>query len=202
MNDEGARPMDSAPIPKFLAATLETMGFRRHAGEWDFELTGEARQAPSQRVLAVFFECFPWASVYESPTNAIPGPSSSMPEDDAGFETSLTLRLFWLGADGQLGESELPDAGKLIYDRVDGMVFLTIWPNLFTDTVPIYERHSADVFGHRDVPWAPAAQRNRQQLASSLACWATSMPGEVLSAESDLVDGVHNDGFSDAATSA
>lgn len=193
--------MENAPVPPFLMDTVETMSFGRRAGEWDLKLSDEARGASSERVLAVFFECFPWASPHDSPTNYIPRPPErGGSEGDPGFEVSLTLRLFWLGPDGELGESHLPDAGELIYDRVAGFVFFSIWPNLFTDVVPIYERRSADAFNSREMPWAPAAQRNRQRLAASLACWGKAMPGQILSPESELVDGVTNNGFRDTAT--
>jgi hypothetical protein len=195
--------MDSAPVPRFLADTLETMSFGRRAGEWDFEPVGEARGAPSEQVLAVFLECFPWASLHEPPTNEIPDPPEvGGPDHDAGFEASLTLRLYWFDPTGKLGESDLPDAGGLVYDRTGGLVFFTVWPNLFTDTVPLYERRTPDLLKANEVSWQPAAQRNRQRLTTSLACWTKTMPGQILSAESELVEGVRIDGFSDTATPA
>ena len=80
-----------------------------------------------------------------------------------------------------------------------GFIFPVAWIiSLFTDTVAIYEQRAEGLRpGH--VPWAPAAQRNRARLASSLASWAATMPGEIVSAESELVDGVRRDGFSDTA---
>src|SRR5262245_43126069 len=148
--------MEHAPIPQFLVDTLETMSFGRRAGEWDFKLAARVHQAPSECVLAAFFDCFPWASLRDSPTNAIPGPT------EQGWSA------------GELGESDLPCAGKLTYDRIDSLVFLTIWPNLFTDTVPTY-RQRPDGFHPTHVRWTSAAQRNRQRLATSLVCWQKNM---------------------------
>jgi hypothetical protein len=184
-------------VPPFIRDTLRTMKFGRRAGEWDLKLP-EPDQESSRGHVRTFLECFTWASVQRlSPdTLLIDSPHTSM--HDRGFEAELALRMHWIGPDKEMGESDLPGAGALLYDRGSGIIVFTVWPNLFTDLIELYSEGEYG-FSATRIPWVPAAEHNRRRLAQSLACWQRAARGKIVSAESELVDGVLIGGFSDTA---
>jgi hypothetical protein len=170
-------------VPEFLLATLETMAFRRRAGEWDLE---PGRPDAVSDLLRAFVESFPWARVDTSEIGA------------SGFEASASLLLEWRDPADCTGRSWVPGSARVQFDSADGILTLTIWPNLFTDRVPIYARDD-DRFISRLVPFAPASTHNRACLAGSLKELGARTGGTIVGWDSELVDGVGRHGFEDDA---
>ncbi len=194
--------MSAAPIPQYLAYTIDAMQFRRRAGEWELEPADAAK--PSAKLATELLSCLPWASpenfkVFPDAVD-VPWQSSANerqhPTEDFGFQADLSLHLHWIGPDGQLGRSSIPGAGRLIYDRDANIVTLTIWPNFFTDSIRVRDD---DGMGSTFIDWTRAAELNRQQVAESLRCWTSEQAGSVLSAESELIDGIGIGGFENSA---
>jgi hypothetical protein len=79
----------------------------------------------------------------------------------------------------------LPRGAELLFERQVPLVTLTIWPNLFTDTVRLPQREAGDVPTPRYTPlsaeWPVAAARNRERLATSLASWEQLSGGKLVS---------------------
>jgi hypothetical protein len=194
-------------VPEVLQGTLETMSFGRRAGEWELDLG--PTQAPLSELVAQFTRAFGWVSVRtfeaEYHDRSLPWPGEHLPlwlsataDDAAGFHATLDLSLFW--EDGEVHETVLPDSGKLWFERDTEGLTLTLWPNLFTDRLPLYTREGTHSFSSRAVEWPRAAQRNRERLAASLRAWETASGGEIVAWGSELVAGVERYGFAASAT--
>ena len=190
------------PVPDFLLDTLATMRFKRRAGEWDIDL-GEDVTALALDYVSQFLEAFAWASfreldAYEGRVwTRAEGPLIQWLDDPLdGFRAKLDLALYW-EHDG-LHESVLPDSGELFFERDPGTLTLTIWPNLFTDRVPIYTRGDGG-FSSEYVHWPQAASRNRERLETSLRTWERLVGHEIVSWDTELAEGaLGRHGFSPA----
>jgi hypothetical protein len=202
------------PIPSFLAGTLAVMRFARRAGEWDLELPPKrAAELPVAQIAHEFAETFPWAAFHTFDGHHADGVRSwrvtagdtpaawlaEQPADAYGFEAALALALAWRSETGEIGESWLPGSGRLQFDRESTIITLTIWPNLFTNEVPLYvsTEHGHDAHLAR---WDAAAHSNRARLGDSLRRWEARSGGAIISVESELVDGIDHHGFSASAT--
>jgi hypothetical protein len=192
--------MVTTPIPEYLSDTLNSMQFRRRAGEWELEPADP--EQPSTKLVTDLLGCLPWASLeslkVSTPAGVTDVPPQSLgserqdPAEDLGFEAEVSLDLHWVGPDGELGRSRVPGAGRLMYDRDANIVTLTIWPNFFTDSIRVRD---SDGIGSTFVDWTRAAELNRRQVADSLRCWTADQAGSVLSAESELLEGIGTEGF-------
>jgi hypothetical protein len=190
--------MNQTAVPEYLLATLNAMRFRRRAGEWELQPHSGSAQAPSTELVTGFLRCFPWTSLQSLTVHTPAGELADRDlTDDVGFEAELTMELCVLDADGRLGRSSVPGAGQLQFDREPAVMTFTIWPNLFTDTIRL--RDADDDSRSSFAEWAEAAHRNRRQLAGSLRCWTAEPGGSIISADSELIDGVDTDGVKDSA---
>jgi hypothetical protein len=190
--------MNQTAIPQYLMTTLNTMRFRRPAGEWELQPHAESAQAPSTELVTGFLRCFPWTSLQNLKVHTPAGEASDGdPTDDFGFEAELTMELYVLDADGRLGRSSVPGAGQLQFDREPAIMTFTVWPSLLTDTIRL--RDADDDSRSSFADWAEAARRNRRQLADSLRCWTAELAGSIISADSELIDGVDTHGVEDSA---
>jgi hypothetical protein len=198
--------MNQTAVPQYLMKTLNAMRFRRRAGEWELQPHAESAQAPSTELVTGFLKCFPWTSLQSLKVHTPAGERDVSPQsvvsdqdltDDFGFEAELTMELHVLDADGRLGRSSVPGAGQLQFDREPAIMTFTVWPNLFTDTIRL--RDADDDSRSSFADWAEAAHRNRGQLAGSLRCWTAELGGSIISADSELIDGVDTEGVKDSA---
>jgi hypothetical protein len=182
---------------------VETMSFGRRAGEWELDLG--PTDAPLSALVTAFSAAFPWAAfrTFESEyvDRSVPWPGEDALEawlratadDGAGFHATLDLSLCW--EDEDVREVVLPDSGKLWFERETEGLTLTVWPNLFTDRLPLYERETTHRFASHAVHWPRAAERNRARLAESLRAWEATSGGELVAWSSELVEGVQRYGF-------
>jgi hypothetical protein len=157
---------------------------------------------------------FPWASVGEAEVGLQSGAidwrreevdfdewlAKNVRPDDicGGLTAGLDLELFWIGFDGERGESILPEAGRLLVDpsplsrsnTPEIYCSFLVKVNLFTDVL-----WSASASTHINI--ADAAQRNRQRLTRSLREWESISGGEIREWESRLISGIERYGFPD-----
>ena len=188
--------------PTFLSGVLDAMALRRRAGEWDLV----AFPTRPRAALDAFLAAFDWADVAELEisqrrwTEEHGGAFASWVmdhadgwEDATGFEAVLHLTLAWQAPDGRVGRSRLPRAGGLIVDVEADMATFVVWPNLFSDCIHLYERIGTR-FEATPIPFAKAAQRNRQQLRTALHSWEAASSGEIVGWESELLEGLERHG--------
>jgi hypothetical protein len=205
-------------LPASLHDTLATAAFRRAAGEWDIALPGSGQPEPASRwlgpVLEHFTSAFPWCAFHAVDLHrdgerlawdreqgawttwwrqrmAEPAPCN-------GVEATLVPSLAWV-EDGRSGSARFPGAARLLVDAVGRSATFTLWINLHTDRIFVYERQLADGFDRREVPFLPAARVNRDALASSLRRWEDLAGATIESWSSELVDGIVHYGFADQA---
>jgi hypothetical protein len=189
------------------------MRLGRRAGEWELELPAESIQKlPLADLVRRFQESFPWVAfesfdVYDAQGVASWAPAAGAgldawladrPEGAHGFEASLALALAWRSEAGDQGESWLPASACLLFDRESTLVTFTVWPNLFTDQVPLYEPTDHG-YTARPARWDGAAESNRRRLETSLRQWEISSGGAIVSSTSELVDLVARHGFPPSA---
>ena len=206
-------------LPPPLVGLVEVMSFGRRAGEWDLSLPeggNEVSGADQVRlVLVSFSEAFSFASVdrvhLKGQDGAVTdwvGTDSSLPawvetnqevlRRSIGFEADLSIEIDWV--DGATSEQAvLPDGGYLLFDRQASMATVTLWPNVFTDIVRLYDKAPGG-FASRLVPFLPAAARNRSRLRHSLRRWENLTGGTISEWDSELVEGVERYGFADDAS--
>lgn len=200
-------------VPPFLEGTLATMAFARRAGEWELELAPEGdANLKMAELVRQFEEAFPWASHDILNSFHADGTRSwnssfgiSAPQwleqqaaEAYGFESKISLRLAWRSEEGKEGESWFKGSGRLQFDRQSMLSTLTIWPNLFTNEVPIYE-HGEDGYGARLINWEHVAEFNRRRLESSLRNWETRSGARIISWESELIEGIGRYGIPEGA---
>ena len=198
------------PIPPLLQGLAETIDAKHPAGEWVLEIdTRAAAERPLVELAEQFLDAFPYARFaklerYDEQggvewSAADGGSLLDMLEPDGyGFEATLDLALFWQ-ADGELRESVLPRAAELLFERQVPLVTLTIWPNLFTDTVQLPQREPGEFPTPRyetlSAEWPIAAARNRERLEQSLREWERLSEGQIVSWSSPRIPEVAKYGF-------
>jgi hypothetical protein len=218
---------DFLDIPPFLRDTLATIAFYRRAGEWDLVLPavqphGQIRFPLSAVVQLVehFQAAFEWV-IIRTVTVALNAQKQTLTWteemgrlqtwlapyfeqsglDCRGLEATLDLALYWVAPDGTRGQSLLPQAGRLLIEPSPTRLHtLTIWPNLFTSEIYVYERETPDRFNRSLVPFTLAAGTNRELLKTSLKKWEALTGGKISSWESELVTGIKRYGFRSDAT--
>lgn len=188
--------MTSTELPAFLVDTVASTRLRRRAGEWDLaaEPRGGVRTGDlppgdvhtGDAALAAFLMAFPWAVV------------ASQERRGEGVEAVLDLDLAWQDAGGTLGSSRIPGAAQFLFDPAELTATLTIWPNLFTDDIHLYEARGRE-FDRRLVGFDRAAAVNRSRLRQALLDWESLAGGTIVDADAELVDGVEPHGFADGA---
>ncbi|MCA1693166.1 MAG: hypothetical protein LC733_13605 [Actinobacteria bacterium] len=167
-------------------------------------------------VLASFAEAFPFASVDRVQLKAQDGAVTNWVGDDSslpawfqtnqqlfdgaiGFEADVSIEIDWVdGANS--GQAVFPQGGYLLFERQASVATLTLWPNLFTDVVRLYDKAPGGNLISRLVPFAPASAQNRSRLRRSLRRWETLTEGTISEWDSELVEGVQRYGFADDAT--
>ncbi|MEJ3745005.1 hypothetical protein WEI85_17125 [Actinomycetes bacterium KLBMP 9797] len=169
-------------FPPFLAGTMASMRLRRRAGEWDV-LTSPSGVRTGDAALAAFAMAFPWAEV------------AAVARNGEGVEADLDLRLSWQTSDGTVGSSRLPAAGRFVFDPEARLSTFTVWPNLFSDEVYLYEP-TGHGFDRKPAPFATAAALNREALHKALIAWESLTGGVLQEPDSELVDGIERTGFS------
>ena len=183
-------------VPPVLSGLVETIQIGRRTGEWQLKLDERVTaDAPLLEIVEPFLAAFPYARF--SKIEYYPGEDADEQEWSAadgtpalelfdasgyGFDAELDLALFW--EDGsEPRETVIPGGAQLFFTREVPSVTLTIWPNLFTDTVRLPTREPSDLatpqYTSELVAWPTAAARNRERLEASLRDWEHRSGGEI-----------------------
>jgi hypothetical protein len=87
-------------------------------------------------------------------------------------------------------------------DETSVCATFTLWPNLFTDWVYVYQRDPSNpyVLPRHEVPCLPAARDNRDQLAASLRRWETLAQAPIVEWAPESLDRVERYGIPDDAS--
>jgi hypothetical protein len=201
------------PIPQFLEDTLKTMTFYRVAGEWDLAVTTQQiYEVWLLEQLYHFQQAFTWAkigsmeldragNIQRWSSDTLDVPLSAWLEDQrqtlvlsSGFEANLSLCLYWVDSNHQVGRSLIPDSARLIFSQQDRLMTLTIWSNLFTDNIEVYRQTPFGYLGS-STPFSAASKMNRAYLRNALFEWERLAESPIVSWDSQLVKGVERYGF-------
>jgi hypothetical protein len=217
---------DTVEIPSFFQDNA-TASIHRHywAGEWTLDIPDATHYEVFPRssvwlalLFSEFQERFPWAQVrtadivyndaqsrqWDSRNQSLQDwlKTDTRQEICNGLDAQLDLALYWTGPAGELGLSMLPQAGRLIVDRInerEASSDFIIYPNVFTNTIHLLRR-IGNRYDAQPFPFTKAAQKNRSMLETSLREWEGVTQGIISSWDSDLVSGVQRYGFAETAT--
>lgn len=216
-------------VPSLLQGVLELIHQGNRAGEWELQLDTLSvpegyvfQMSWVMEILRQFRDAFPWVTFHtitvgvadqeakvwraaDGNLNTWLDAVSTGGSGCTGVEASLDITVDWLAPDDSVQQTMLPLAGELTFsltNDVQGVITatLTIWPNLFTDEIYIYEGENWQVFKSRLIPFHAAARNNRARLAASLRDWEQQGRGQIINWTADSVEtGVQKYGFSEDA---
>jgi hypothetical protein len=219
--------VDVSTVPPFLQGLVAFMRDRDYVGDWEIEFPALRSErdfffptAWEVALLHQFSTAFPWATFHtieigleeqnnvtwsqqDGPFDEVLAQLSRVPGNCGGSVATLDLMLDWVAPDGTAGQAIFPEAARLTLSLshphpVTG--WLTIWPNVFTDEIYIYENGSDSSITRRPIPFAPAARTNRIRLATSLHEWERLSNGRIILWESERVEtGIERYGFAEDA---
>jgi hypothetical protein len=214
------------PAPSFLATTIEFARDRLRVGEWDirWDSWAFATKQPETvwladlpQFIAQFRSAFAWLyptklqiwSLDHQETldwtpvvGALDDWSAHLPQDalTLGCELELDGLLHWVGPDQTVACSVFPGVSRFMItlDETSVWATFTLWPNLFTDWVYVYQRDPSNPYGvlpRHEVPFLPAARDNRDQLAASLRRWEALAQAPIVEWWTESLDGVERYGI-------
>lgn len=216
-------------VPSLLQGVLELIHQGNRAGEWELQLDTLSvpegyvfQMSWVMEILRQFRDAFPWVTFHTITVGVADQEAKVWRAADGNFNTwldavstggsgctgveaSLDITVDWLAPDDSVQQTMLPLAGELTFsltNDVQGVITatLTIWPNLFTDEIYIYEGENWQVFKSRLIPFHAAARNNRARLAASLRDWEQQGRGQIINWTADSVEtGVQKYGFSEDA---
>jgi hypothetical protein len=222
---EPAATPSTTDVPDYLRATMDAMILRRRAGEWDIVLEDELTDCHTNLLgcLASVFDHFLGAFAWARPTDVRLSGSDGQaahwcPERGPWeawlatisplnlavdeLEATLDLELACAPEGSPPRTAVLPEAGRLILaldDEGELLATLTIWPNLFTNETLIYDR-DGEAFRRSRLDIRSSAQTNRRKLSAALQAFTDATGGQVVSCDSELIDGVDTQGVRNDAT--
>ncbi|MCG8421342.1 MAG: hypothetical protein MJE77_25775 [Proteobacteria bacterium] len=209
--------------PVVLRETVEATADWARTGEWDLVITKQKHLTVRVlgEVLQGFLRSFPGAHLNRlslfvesdrEPAQELSYTGETLVEsllrehDDKrvsnGAEVEFSLRLWWQDEFGMLEQYDIEPAGRMAIIDDGGLVrvVFTVSVNVYSSRILLYSV-SDHGLRTREVPFAAAAEKNREYLKQGIKAWQSRVDATIESWESEMLkdSGIESTGIAATA---